>query len=375
LFKARAGGAHEALDATGLKSQLSNGHPLDGQVRGRMEAAFGQDFSHVRVHTDSQAAHLSDSMNARAFTVGNDVAFGAGEYQPGSVIGEALLAHDLAHVVQQGSGEGQGAQSKGTHYDALEDDADVAAVGAVASAWQGAQGQLREVGRLAMPRMRSGLQLQRCSSKPKYPVLDVSGLPEGKIRDATAELSQSDAEIDRNTARQLVEGKIHAYYFEDLTKPADGDKALKAAGFDPANYIVYEHPVSGGNMFVQKNFVGFRPYAYPTDIFGFRSLSLKRWKELLVHEVSHAVNPVPSTPLENFKEEFRAYWVAEYRTIADLDERARQIREHILRDYPQIKAAYDSDPAVKTAIDSYNRPEGDVTNVKGLAPPAAPAGD
>ena len=87
-----------------------------------------------------------------------------------------------------------------------------------------------------------------------------------------------------------------------------------------------------------------------------------------MHETSHALNPSPSTPLENFQTEFRAYWVAEFRDITDLDERARLIREHILRDYPAIKSAYDSDPAVKTAIDAYNRPEGDVTNVTGLTP-------
>ena len=83
------------------------------------------------------------------------------------------------------------------------------------------------------------------------------------------------------------------------------------------------------------------------------------------------MNPVPFTPLEKFKGEFRAYWVTEYRGVEDLDERARQIREHILGGYPVIKAAYDSDPEVRAAIDAYNRPEGDLTNATGLTPPPA----
>ena len=54
--------------------------------------------------------------------------------------------------------------------------------------------------------------------------------------------------------------------------------------------------------------------------------------------------------------------MAEFRTIADLDARARAIKEHILRDYPLIKAPYDADPAVKTAIDAHTRPDGNITN-------------
>lgn len=166
MFKAQAGGANEPYDAEALQAQLQGGHPLDAEVRGKMESAFGQDFSGVRVHADAGAARLSQNLNARAFTMGRDVAFGAGEYQPGTLIGDALIAHELAHVVQQGNGKTQGAQTKGAAYDALEEDADVAAVGAVATQFSGAQGGL-DIGRETIPRLRSGLQLQRCSSSKK----------------------------------------------------------------------------------------------------------------------------------------------------------------------------------------------------------------
>ena len=284
------------------------------------------------------------------------------------MIGDALLAHELAHVVQQGGGSPPTAQHKGevSPDESLEEEADLVAIGAVSSLWFGTRGAIANIGKQASPQLRSGLQLQRCN-RNSYPVVDVSSLPEGRIREAALQLSQSDEEVDRNTVQQLVQGRVHAYYIEDLTQPADVNTILTDAGLDAAVYTIYLHPVSGANMSVQKNAEGFRPHGY-SDIFGRRSLSVDRWKELLVHETSHVVNPTPTTPLENFKEEFRAYWVAEYRGISNLDERARLIREHILRDYPSIKSAYDADPAVAAAIDLYDRPEGDLTNVTGLTP-------
>src|SRR5262249_9888973 len=81
LFKGREGGAKDASSPQALQSQLGSGQPLDGGVNSRMSSAFGYDISRVRMHTDSQAAALSANLNARAFTVGRDIAFGAGEYQ------------------------------------------------------------------------------------------------------------------------------------------------------------------------------------------------------------------------------------------------------------------------------------------------------
>lgn len=66
-----------------------------------MESRFGHDFSEVRVHTDARAAQSAADVEARAYTVGQHVVFGAGEYAPGSSAGRRLVAHELAHVVQQ----------------------------------------------------------------------------------------------------------------------------------------------------------------------------------------------------------------------------------------------------------------------------------
>lgn len=79
----------------------SSGQPLDPATRGFMESRFGHDFSQVRVHIDAQAAESAKAVNARAYTVGRDVAFGSGQYTPGNSKGQRLLAHELTHVVQQ----------------------------------------------------------------------------------------------------------------------------------------------------------------------------------------------------------------------------------------------------------------------------------
>jgi hypothetical protein len=79
----------------------SPGQPLDSATRAFMEPRFGHDFSGVRVHTDAQAAESARSVNALAYTVGSNVVFGAGQYAPGTVAGQRLLAHELTHVVQQ----------------------------------------------------------------------------------------------------------------------------------------------------------------------------------------------------------------------------------------------------------------------------------
>jgi hypothetical protein len=83
----------------------STGRPLDAHARAVMEPRFGYDFSHVRVHTDAAAANSAQQVNALAYTVGGDIAFRAGAYQPHSRHGQALIAHELTHVVQQRAGQ------------------------------------------------------------------------------------------------------------------------------------------------------------------------------------------------------------------------------------------------------------------------------
>src|SRR5262245_3752390 len=79
----------------------SPGQPLDPVTRDRMESRFGHNFRRVRVHTDARAAESARTVNAQAYTLGQEIVFRDGQYAPGSAAGEKLLAHELAHVVQQ----------------------------------------------------------------------------------------------------------------------------------------------------------------------------------------------------------------------------------------------------------------------------------
>lgn len=88
--------------SAGIDALKGGGSPLPAPSRAFFEPRFGASFDKVRVHTDSRAADTASAINARAFTVGNAIAFGTGEYSPDSQSGRRLLAHELTHVVQQG---------------------------------------------------------------------------------------------------------------------------------------------------------------------------------------------------------------------------------------------------------------------------------
>lgn len=167
--KARAGGVRNADNVQAIQSRLGPGQPLDGGIRSRLGSAFGQDFSHVRIHTYANASQLSDSLNARAFTIGKDIAFASGEYRPGTLIGDALIAHELAHTVQQRGGSSTTApMQKGlTENNTLEEDADRSALGAMVSLWGSAKESMGHIAQHAVPLLQSGLRLQRCERKRK----------------------------------------------------------------------------------------------------------------------------------------------------------------------------------------------------------------
>ncbi|NES83110.1 MAG: DUF4157 domain-containing protein [Moorea sp. SIO2B7] len=103
--------AKSAVDASIPKLQANferslnrakrGGSPLDRAFRAKVEPAMGADFSGVKVHTDSEADRLSQSIQAKAFTTGEDIFFKKGEYKPGSQKGQELLAHELTNVIQE----------------------------------------------------------------------------------------------------------------------------------------------------------------------------------------------------------------------------------------------------------------------------------
>ena len=99
-----------------LESQINaikgGGRPLAESERAFFEPRFGVDFGDVRLHTDALADESVRAMNARAFTLRNDIVFGEGQYSPGTIIGKRLLAHELTHVIQQRLKTGRAASKK-----------------------------------------------------------------------------------------------------------------------------------------------------------------------------------------------------------------------------------------------------------------------
>jgi hypothetical protein len=90
---------------TAIQQARGSGQALAPDLQAKMGQAMGADFSNVRVHTDTQSDHLNRSIQAKAFTTGQDIFFRQGAYQPGNRGGQELIAHELTHVVQQGGGQ------------------------------------------------------------------------------------------------------------------------------------------------------------------------------------------------------------------------------------------------------------------------------
>lgn len=106
----------EAAPPVVLEALQSSGRSIDPATSTYMETRFGHDFSHVRIHSDTAAARSARAVNAKAYTLGRDVVFASGQYTPGTTEGRRLLAHELAHVLQQ---HGQSVTPRETRRDML----------------------------------------------------------------------------------------------------------------------------------------------------------------------------------------------------------------------------------------------------------------
>lgn len=107
-----------------IQSQSGSGAALDPDTSARMETAFGDSFSDVRIHADGEADALNQNVGAVAFTLGNDIFFRRGAYAPGAPDGRELLGHELTHVVQQRSMQSSGPLQVGPADDFFEHEAD-----------------------------------------------------------------------------------------------------------------------------------------------------------------------------------------------------------------------------------------------------------
>jgi outer membrane protein OmpA-like peptidoglycan-associated protein len=119
MLQAKTVSGESPLISLNLQNRITalqgGGQPIPQAERAFFEPRFGADFSQVRVHRDQHAAETACDLNARAFTVGKDVVFGAGQYSPETSEGKKLLAHELTHVVQQGGAASRTMRSEETH--------------------------------------------------------------------------------------------------------------------------------------------------------------------------------------------------------------------------------------------------------------------
>jgi hypothetical protein len=201
------------------RTLASSGTPLDSSTRSLMETRFGHDFGGVRVHTGPAAADSAKALNARAYTSGQNIAFDDGEYRPHSAAGRVLLAHELAHTIQQlGFSPNSAALTiDGGVNDQTEREADTAAIAAM---------------RGVRPRIRPGVggnQLSRADRKWSPDLL-------------TASLSQ-DAGVAGVTKPFTDEGGDTAQAFDVGVFRLPGEK-----GYDPKVLQLWQERVTNGAL-------------------------------------------------------------------------------------------------------------------------------
>jgi hypothetical protein len=224
FFKENAGGAASSQSPQAVMQSLGKGSSMDSGTKSKMEGAFESNFSNVEIHTDSNAAQLSKDMNARAFAVGNHIAFAGGEYQPGTLMGDALMAHELAHTIQQSDGRADGAQMKGSAYSALEEDADSTAIN-VMSKLTGNED--KEFKGKVNKGLKTGLTISRCEScSPTRP----GPLP-GPNKNMIDEIIEDPGKSDKGRVINVRDGVNQNTFVQDLARidilGEAGTKAVK----------------------------------------------------------------------------------------------------------------------------------------------------
>ncbi len=152
-----------------------DGSPLDHGTRGFFESRFAHDFGNVRVHADALAAKSARGLGARAWTVGRDVVFGAGEFQPSSQRGLHLLAHELTHVVQQANNQSRAPQSVSRPSDPGELEAERMADRVM----RGQADTVDEAGQGAVEQVASGTAARKGGSDPIPAQPELAGASEG----------------------------------------------------------------------------------------------------------------------------------------------------------------------------------------------------
>lgn len=199
----------EDVDEPSVRNVISSpGQPLDPQTRAFFEPRFGHDFSHVRVHTDRQAATSAEKVSARAYTVGEHVVFGARQYAPDSTEGRRLLAHELTHVIQQG-----GADSS-----VIPEDDEETADYTVRVDTTLPSGEGIDISRKAAPKLSSGPMLQRADCPCCADAIAINNIT--RIDTATRMGHSFDVDISLSYPASGPQGSCTLEWWEKTNVPA-----------------------------------------------------------------------------------------------------------------------------------------------------------
>lgn len=240
VIQRKEAGAAAQGDAHAAVAQLSgDGEPLAGHTRAHFEASLGADLSRVRVHTGSDSAAAAQQLDAHAFTVGRDIHFAAGRHRPEDSSGIHLLAHEVAHTVQQRGGPAmpQARSAVSRPGDVLEVEADRAADAMV-------QGSAATVSRGAA----AGIQRQDASETSPAPTGDGGMCRADDPVGAASAIDPPAAGVNRSGYIDHDEGS------NIRTRPAElpGSSTLTPAPLPPATrvFVSGRHPQSAEWLYV-----------------------------------------------------------------------------------------------------------------------------
>ncbi len=265
------------------------GRPLDAGTRGWMETRFGRDFSRVRIHADAPAAAAARSQDAVAFAAGEDLVFDSGQYQPDTIGGKMVIAHELAHTIQQSAGgNGEAGLDAG-----LEQGAEAAAHCAV---------------------LGGTAHVSPSRGAPPVQFLKVSNGAFGRaLEEFTSTWKTPDSDVELLThspAFMRLVGILDAnyLYYEDLTledqmderrsngrlshRPHAGKRVLAAVLFDNPSFQPYEAPPEPDRVKLSGDVIALHGTDGPEFI------------QNLAHEITHAArfvtgsSPAPATIVE-----------------------------------------------------------------------------
>ena len=400
----------------------SSGEALDSFVRLAMEDRFGRDFANVRVHTDGLAQRSATELNANAYTVGEHLIFNRDRYRPAETSGRRLIAHELAHVVQQSSPTRSNTAPTQLEREANRAGHDIShgrrpqIIGGLPrfTVQRQAASTLEPTESIesteSIPPTPAPSQTPTVGSPAANPPAPAPPVPAAvqaanneaaesmrRLNATVTALLASKNETERNTGG-LFTGTPPRIAYTTMTLRTDSEQLRVALARPPGTSAFFfvgptQSPWDGNAAHWPANTIEHQPTtlgtiddtAKPPKIIvrgkgpdgGWRSQD--QLKTTFVHESSHILvasygelpQTVSSASFDRYQDEFRAYWVADYANLP-LADRWKAIRRHIVGEnpnegtYPDLKTPYWAkdaagnwaNPAFRAQIDGHHAPTG-----------------